>query len=64
MKHITIPLTDEQWRTLKELASLRRLAAKPVASITRIILLEVDSMMRIYHEELKSLRKNAKRKRP
>lgn len=56
MKQINIPLTDEQWSTLKELATLRKLRGESPCSITQLILEPLTAVMPGYEIDLKSLR--------
>lgn len=56
MKNINIPLTDEQWRTLKELAMQRRIKGEKPDSITQLILEPLIDVMPGYEISLRSLR--------
>lgn len=56
MKNINIPLTDEQWSTLKELATLRKLFGETPSSITQLILEPLVGVMPSYEIGLRVLR--------
>jgi hypothetical protein len=61
MKHLTIPLTDEQWRTLKEYATLLKLHGLSPSSITRLILEPLKVAMPQYEAGLNAMRRDRRK---
>lgn len=56
MKNINIPLSDDQWRTLKELAHLRKMAGAKPDSVTQLVLAALSCEMHSYRLGLAALR--------